>query len=338
MVRVKRSGTHSFRSIDIERHLGGVLLQAAWDTKVNLHNPDITVQLDIKDNHYYIIEEKIIAMGGYPIGFQEKVLSLISGGFDSGVSSYSLMKRGCQVDYLFFNLGGSAHELGVKQVSHYLWQNFSLPHKKARFISVPFEGLMQELLTKVNHKYRGIILKRCMLRVASRIADQHYYALVKWDSLGQVSSQTLKNMYVIDKAASTLVLRPLVASNKQDIVNISQEIWTYDFACSMPEYCGVISDKPSTWASLEDILEEEKKLSLDLEDQAYENRNMEFVSKMLLESGSEEILEVKVPQESDIIIDIREQEKVQKSPLSQKWYTPGEEIPFHEINNMFPKN
>lgn len=337
VVRIKRSGKHSFKSIDLEREIGWDLFEASENSRVNLHNPDFIVRLDIKENKLYIIKERIIAINGYPTGFQDRVVSLVSGGFDSGVSTFSMMNRWCNVDYLFFNLGGTAHELWVKHVSQYLWKTFSVSYNKARFISVPFEGIITELLEKIDHRYRGVILKRLMLKVASRIAYNNYYALIKWDSIWQVSSQTLKNMYVIDKASDTLVLRPLVWMNKQDIVDISKKIGTHDFAASMPEYCGVISDKPSTWADYDDILEAEKALDQQVIDAAFENRTIEKVSDMLLDKNSEDIEEVKTIENGEIIIDIREKLRVKKSPLSQKWFQNVQAIPFHEINYKFQK-
>ncbi|MDQ7022525.1 MAG: tRNA uracil 4-sulfurtransferase ThiI [Candidatus Gracilibacteria bacterium] len=308
VARVKRTGLHNFTSSEIERYIGGGLLKFGENCNVDLHNPEITVKVEIRDNIFHVIKKSIKGMDGYPIGFQEKVVSLISGGFDSGVATYSMMKRGCQVDYLFFNLGGSAHELGVKQVSHYLWKTFSIPHKKARFITVNFEGIIEQLLTKVNHRFRGILLKRYMLKVASMVAENNYYALIKGDSLGQVSSQTLKNMHVIDKASDCLVLRPLIADNKQDIIDVSRKIGTYHFACNMPEYCGVISDKPATGAKLEDILEEEKNIDFSVLEEAYMARKIERVAEMLEEDfeRKSEIETVYEVLKNEIIIDIRE--------------------------------
>ncbi len=355
VVRIRRTGLHAFTSTDIERHVGWWLLKYWEDCKVILKNSDVTIKLEIRDKKFHVIKEQIAWINGYPIGFQEKVVSLISGGFDSGVSTYSMMKRWCQVDYLFFNLGGSAHELWVKQVAYYLWKNYSIPHKKARFITVNFEEIMEQLLTQVNHKFRGIILKRFMLKVASKVAENNYYALIKWDSLGQVSSQTLKNMHVIDKASDTLVLRPLIADNKQEIVDISRKIWTYHFACNMPEYCGTISDKPSTWAKLEDILEEEKNIADSILDTAYENKKIEFV-KDIPENNSfnsqNEITRVSTVGENEIIIDVREDALIQKQKLNvgKQCFHSNKisrndnnhslqilEIPFFHINSRFPK-
>ncbi|MDD3645813.1 MAG: tRNA 4-thiouridine(8) synthase ThiI [Candidatus Gracilibacteria bacterium] len=346
--RVKRSGNHDFRSIDLERYVGGGLLQNAQKSRVDVKTPDITVSIEVKDENLFIVKDIFSGIGGYPIGTQDKVLSLISGGFDSGVSTFQMMKRGARVDFLFFNLGGSAHELGVKQVASYLSKNFSAGYS-AQFVTIPFEDVVAELIKNINSKYRAIILKRLFLMVADRLASEYnYYALIKGDSLGQVSSQTLKNMFIIDKASSTLVLRPLIAYNKQEIIDITQKIGTYSFACNMPEYCGVVSDKPSTGAKLEKVLKEEEKFDFTLLEKAIENKKVERVRDMLKEYNSphpnplpegegiatNEIEICYVPGENEVIIDIREEEKINKSPL----LVDGVEvlqIPFFDINHKF---
>ncbi len=336
-VRIKRSWSHNFTSIDLERYIWWGLLKYSINSKVKLKNPDITVKLEVKNNKYFIIKERIEGIWGYPIWFQEKIISLISWWFDSWVSTFSMMKRWCLVDYLFFNLWWSAHELWVKQVSYYLWKTFGVPHKKARFITVPFEETIKELLTKVNHKYRGVLLKRYMLKVASMVSKWNYYAIVKWDSLWQVSSQTLKNMHVIDKASDNLVLRPLISYNKQEIIDISKRLWTYDFACNMPEYCWVISDKPTTWAKLEKVLKEEANIEDSILISAFENRKVEFVKDMLwscMENSEDDIEIVVLPWEWEIVIDVRESEKIKKSPLVLNNVNVLD-IPFFDINHSF---
>ncbi len=336
VARVKRVWEHDFSSIDLERYVWWWLLKNSLNAKVSLKNPEITVKIEILNNIFFIIKDKIEGLWGYPIGFQDKVVSLISGGFDSGVSTFSLMKRWTKVDYLFFNLGGSAHELWVKQVSHYLWKTFSVWYWQARFITVDFEEVISELLTKVNHKFRWVLLKRFMLKVASKVAENNYYALVKGDSLGQVSSQTLKNMAVIDKASDCLVLRPLIWYNKQEIVDITKQIWTYNFACNMPEYCWVISDKPATWATLEQILDEEENILEEVLERAFETRKMVKLKDMFEENFEKtgEIEKVYFAEKNEIIIDIREEADKKKKPLKVE-NAEIIEIPFFEINSKF---
>ncbi len=333
VVRVKRSWEHNFTSIDLERYLWGGLLKFSENAKVKLKNPDLVVKVDVKDDTFYIVKNTIKWLWGYPIWFQDRVISLISGGFDSGVSTFSMMKRGCKVDFLFFNLWWKAHELWVKQISLFLWKNFSASYKNARFITVDFENVVAELMTKVNHKYRWILLKRYMLKISSML--EGYYAIIKWDSLWQVSSQTLKNMNVIDKASSNLVLRPLISYNKQEIVDISKQIWTYNFSANMPEYCWVISDKPSTWAKEEKILEQEELIDESILKEVFENRRVEKVRDMLVENLEEEIIEMtNFPEKNEIIIDIREEDISQIDPLEIQ-NVEILNIPFFEINNKF---
>ena len=140
-VRVKRRGKHDFSSIDVERYVGGGLNQHIESGRVKLTNPDVTVHLEVEDDRLLLIKGRYEGIGGFPIGTQEDVLSLISGGFDSGVSSYMLMRRGCRVHYCFFNLGGAAHEIGVRQVAHYLWNRFGSSHR-VRFVAINFEPVV----------------------------------------------------------------------------------------------------------------------------------------------------------------------------------------------------
>ena len=174
VVRIKRIWKHDFTSTELERYIWWGLLKYSNNSKVKLKWAEITVKLEVKNKKFFIIKQKTEWVWGYPIWFQDKIVSLISWWFDSWVSTYSMMKRWCEVDFLFFNLWWSAHELWVKQVSYYLWKTFSVPNKRARFISVPFEWVIKELLTKISHKYRGILLKRYMLKVASMVS--------KWNS------------------------------------------------------------------------------------------------------------------------------------------------------------
>ena len=117
-VRVKRRGKHEFTSIEVERYVGGGLNQHIETARVKLTDPDVTVNLEIENDRLLLVKGRYEGIGGFPIGTQEDVLSLISGGFDSGVSSYMLMRRGCRVHYCFFNLGGAARHILTGSASH----------------------------------------------------------------------------------------------------------------------------------------------------------------------------------------------------------------------------
>lgn len=157
-----------------------------------------------------------------------------------------MLRRGLRSHFLFFNLGGVAHEVGVRQVVHYLWDRYGASHG-AKFISVPFDGVVEEIMRSVGHRHWGVVLKRQMLKAASEIArNNNAVALVTGDAAGQVSSQTLTNLNVVDRASDEVVLRPLIAMDKETIIGIAREIGTESYARNMPEYCGVISQKPAT--------------------------------------------------------------------------------------------
>ena len=170
-VRCKRTGTHDFTSIDVEREVGGALLARTGAAGVKLKHPQVTVDLEISKQTLYVIGARHRGLGGYPIGSIDPVLSLISGGFDSPVASYLTMKRGMRTHFLFFNLGGRDHEIGVQEVALYLWQKYGC-NQRVLFISVPFEEVVAELLAKIQDRNMGVILKRMMLRVGDRLARE----------------------------------------------------------------------------------------------------------------------------------------------------------------------
>ncbi|MDR6356925.1 tRNA sulfurtransferase ThiI [Pseudomonas psychrotolerans] len=225
-VRCKRAGKHDFSSMDVERYVGGGLRERCGGAGIALKNPEVNVRLEIRDQKLFIIDQHHEGLGGYPLGALEQVLVLMSGGFDSTVAAYQMMRRGMVSHFCFFNLGGRAHELGVMEVAHYLWEKFGRS-QRVLFISVPFEEVVGQILTQCDDSHMGVILKRMMLRAASRIAEQlQIEALVTGEAVSQVSSQTLTNLAVIDKATDTLVLRPLLASHKQDIIDTAERIGT----------------------------------------------------------------------------------------------------------------
>ncbi|MCL2913293.1 tRNA 4-thiouridine(8) synthase ThiI [Shewanella corallii] len=335
-VRVKRIGQHDFKSIEVERYVGGGLNQNTEAAGVKLKAPDMTINLEIDKQKLYMVEERVQGLGGFPMASQEDVLSLISGGFDSGVSSFQFIKKGARTHYCFFNLGGAQHEIGVKQVAYHLWKTYGESHK-VKFVSVPFEPVVAEILERIDNGQMGVILKRMMMRTAARVAERMgIQALVTGESLGQVSSQTLTNLNVIDRCTELLILRPLITMDKQDIVNESRRIGTEDFAKSMPEYCGVISQRPTVKAVLSKIEEEEKKFSEDLIDRVLEDAKIidirEIAASMDTKVTETETVNAVAAQE--IVVDIRAPEEEENNPLE----IDGVEvkvIPFFKLATQF---
>jgi len=335
-VRVKRGGNHDFTSNDVERYVGGGLNQHYPSNGVKLTKPDHTVQLEIRNDKLYIIANRFAGLGGFPLPAQEDVLSLMSGGFDSGVSSYMMIKKGARTHYCFFNLGGAAHEIGVKQVSYYLWDRFSASHK-VKFITVPFEGVVGEILEKVDNSQMGVVLKRMMMRAAERVAKRmKVQALVTGEALGQVSSQTLTNLSIIDKTVDMLIMRPLVAYDKQDIIDISAKIGTKQFAEVMPEYCGVISNKPTVKAVMSKIEAEEEKFDFAVLEKALEDSVMMDIRDIATET-QETVAEVETVNgfsSDDILLDIRSPDEEDMNPLE----VDGVEVihmPFYKLATKF---
>lgn len=332
-VRVKRSGQHDFTSVDLERYIGGGLLQQAEPARVDVHKPEVYVDLEVKNTNLYIVTRTHKGLGGYPLGSQEAVLSLISGGFDSVVASYMTMRRGSKTHFLFFNLGGKAHEMGVKQVALQLWQTYG-SCARVKFISVPFEEVVGDILQNVHHAYMGVVLKRQMMRAAEKVAERMGIdALVTGESIAQVSSQTIPNLTLIDQATNKLVVRPLVTMDKQEIVDLTKALGCFDLVKMIPEYCGVISDRPTTRANPQRLLEEECCLDEEVLDRVLESTEVvsidQIIARLDYQSEMEALSKVA---DGQVLVDIRAPQEQEKKPLNM----PGCEIkvvPFFELEN-----
>ena len=330
--------SHEFNSLEAERYIGGGLNQHIASAKVQLKNPDVTVRIEIEDDKMMLVRARYEGIGGYPIGTQEDVLSLISGGFDSGVSSYMLLRRGSRVHYCFFNLGGAAHEIGVKQMAYHIWQRYGSSHK-VRFVAINFEGVVGEILENVDNGQMGVVLKRMMVRAASKIAQRFdIQAIVTGEALGQVSSQTLTNLRLIDEAADVLVLRPLITHDKEQIIAMAKHIGTDDIAKSMPEFCGVISKNPTVKAIKAKIEQEEGNFNFAVLESAVENAQYLDI-RQIAEQTEKDVVSVdavSVLGENDVIIDIRSPEEIDENPLhieNQAMIL----LPFYKLSGQFAK-
>ena len=335
-VRVRRKGKHEFRSLDVERYVGGGLNQHIESARVKLTQPDVTIRIDIEHDKMLLVKARHEGLGGYPIGTQEDVLSLISGGFDSGVSSYMLIRRGSRVHYCFFNLGGAAHEIGVKQMAYHIWSRYSTSHK-VRFVAINFENIVGEILEKVDNGQMGVVLKRMMVRAASKVAQRFdIQAIVTGEALGQVSSQTLTNLRLIDKAADSLVLRPLITHDKEQIIAMAKMIGTDDIAKSMPEFCGVISKNPTVKAIESRILEEEGHFNFDVLEEAVQQAQYLDIRE-IAQQTEQEVTSVETTSElgeNDVILDIRSPEETEESPFTLEGVTV-KVLPFYKLSSQF---
>ncbi|WP_373033189.1 tRNA uracil 4-sulfurtransferase ThiI [Sulfurovum sp.] len=333
VVRVKRSGKHPFKSTEIEQTVGGYMLAHNEAKGVDLHHPEVTIRLELINNQLNIITIKHVGLGGFPLGTQGDILSLMSGGFDSTIASYLTMKRGMKTHFIFFNLGGIAHEIGVKQVALYLWSKFGASHRVS-FTSIPFDDVVEEIFRSTHESYMGVTLKRLMLLASEKVADEMQIdALLTGESVAQVSSQTLRNLALIDQVTNKLILRPLATMNKPEIIQIANEIGTRRFAENMPEYCGVISKNPIIHGSYKRMEKEAKRFDYRVLDKAVEDAQTIYVDEIVDDVTNSAPIEVIHDLNDDkyVVIDIRaEDDCIETVCKSIK-------IPFHKLKTEFKK-
>jgi thiamine biosynthesis protein ThiI len=334
-VRCKRAGKHTFSSMDVERYVGSQLRRQCGAAGISLKEPDLLVRMEIRNQLLYVIHSQHEGLGGYPLGAIEQTLVLMSGGFDSTVAAYQMIRRGLISHFCFFNLGGRAHELGVMEVAHYLWNRYGSSHR-VLFVSVPFEEVLGEILGKVDNAHMGVVLKRMMLRAATRVADGlDIDALVTGEAISQVSSQTLPNLSVIDRATEKLVMRPLIASHKQDIINMAEHIGTAEFAKHMPEYCGVISVNPTTRAKHDRVVYEEAQIDMTVFERALERARSVTIDRVIDELSQDiQVEELSEALPGQIVLDIRHPDAQEDLPLE----LDGIEVralPFFALNSRY---
>ncbi|RXK14479.1 tRNA 4-thiouridine(8) synthase ThiI [Halarcobacter mediterraneus] len=334
VVRAKRTGEHEFKSTDMEQKIGGYMLANNPQSKgVDLRTAEVTINIELIHKQLNIITQKYKGLSGFPIGTQGDILSLMSGGFDSTIASYLTMKRGIKTHFVFFNLGGIAHEIGVKQVAYYLWNKFGSSHR-VTFTSVPFEDVVTEIFNSTGESYMGVTLKRLMLMASEKIADKMGIdALLTGESVAQVSSQTLRNLALIDQVTNKLVLRPLSTMNKPEIMEMANQIGTKRFAESMPEYCGVISKNPITHGSFARMEKEALKFNYEVLNKAVEDSitiNVDEIDADIDSIGEIEVVN-DISNNEYTIIDIRQSEDcIETSCETIK-------IPFFKLKKEFEK-
>ncbi len=232
---------------------------------VDLENPDLTVFVEIADNHAFVYFEKIQGPGGLPVGVSGRVVCLISSGIDSPLAAYRMMKRGLRVIFVHFHSYPSTSKKSIEKTIK-LVKLLNEYQFDSRLYLIPFIGIQKEIVNETLEKYRVILYRRVMIRVAEEVANMtRSKALVTGESVGQVASQTLDNIFVIDKASGMPILRPLVGHDKQEIINEAEKIGTYRISIQPHEDCCslFIPKHPETHASLDKIEEMEKFIDID---------------------------------------------------------------------------
>lgn len=239
-VRVRRRGSHDWGSMDAERLIGSLLLEDS--AGVDLDHPEVEVEVQVADGRAWLVERIWDGPDGLPLGTQGKALVLLSGGFDSAVAAWMLMRRGSPVDYLHFKLdcAQSDHALAVAEQLHSRWGHGASPLVHV----VDFQEVKEALRERVDSRLRQVVLKQLMMSSADRLAAAHrHHALVTGESIGQVSSQTLEHLAAIDGCAERSVIRPLSGMTKQEIIDRARSIGTYELSARAREVCD-LSDGP----------------------------------------------------------------------------------------------
>jgi tRNA uracil 4-sulfurtransferase len=250
-------------SMDVERAVGTYVRELTGKT-VRLTAPDVTIYIELlaKDAYYYL--EKIQGPGGMPVGVSGTVACLISGGIDSPVAAYRMMKRGCNAVFVHFSgrpLVSRASEEKVRD----LVQVLTAHQYRSTLVIVPFGEIQREIVAQAPAPYRVVLYRRLMVRIAAELASAHRcWALVTGDSLGQVASQTPENLSVIEEAAELPLLRPLIGMDKLEITEQAQRIGTFSTSIEPDQDCCslFVPPHPSTKTRLDDIRRIERSLDV----------------------------------------------------------------------------
>ncbi len=260
-VRARRVGDRAQIGVSahaVELELGAALLPFA--AGVDLEQPEVTVGIELLERETYLFAERVPSLGGLPVGVEGRAVALFSGGFDSAVAAWYLLKRGVALDYVFCNLGGETHLQGVLRVARILACRWSYGDRPA-FHVVDFSPVVAELQAKTANRFWQVLLKRQLLRAAEQIAlTGRAVAIVTGDAVGQVSSQTLQNLAVISRATLQPILRPLVGFNKEEIIAVAEKIGTFELSKVVREYCDLVARRPATSAALAAVEAEEARL------------------------------------------------------------------------------
>ncbi len=267
-VRCRRVGKHPYTSIDVCRYVGQKILEAFPDLelKVNLENPDVTFMVEIRDELAFVFTEIMRGSGGFPLGVQPKLVCLLSGGIDSPVACWLVMKRGCPIIPIYFDNSPFTSSEATERVLDVAKVLFDWAIGLPREIYVIKHGKnLAEIIRKCPREFTCILCKRMMYRIAERIADmEKAEGIVTGESIGEQASQTLRNLRVLNQAATKYpVHRPLLGFDKVEIENIARKIGTYEVSARDVGKCTAAPPKPSTKARINEVVKAEENLNIN---------------------------------------------------------------------------
>jgi thiamine biosynthesis protein ThiI len=255
--------TFPLTSPEINRQLGAAVKEKT-NSRVDLENPEFTVTVEILPRDAFFGFNKLPGPGGLPVGASGRVVALISGGFDSPVAAYRMMQRGCRLIFVHFHSTPFQDKTSQEKVRQ-LVTMLTRHQFTSRLYLVPFGEIQRQIVAAVARPLRVVLYRRMMLRIAEAIArKEKAKALITGESLGQVASQTLDNMSVIQQAARLPILRPLVGMDKQEIIDQARRIGTFEIS-SVPDQdcCQLFVPKhPATKARLSEVEADEGRLDV----------------------------------------------------------------------------
>ncbi len=248
-------------SMEISRKLGGVVLKNIDNVSVDVHNPDILVQVEVRENHSYIYLNNYTGAGGYPVGTQPKGMLMLSGGIDSPVAGYLAMKRGIQLEAVYFEAiphtsleaRNKVLELTKKLAAYTNYINLHV---------VNFTPIQEAIYKNCRSDYCITIMRRMMYRIMEKIVKSHNgYVIINGESVGQVASQTLTSMAVINSVTNVPVIRPVACFDKLEIIDIARKIDTYETSILPYEDCCTVfvPKHPAINPKLDVAIREEEK-------------------------------------------------------------------------------
>jgi len=251
-------------SMEVNRIVGAALC-SKFGVGADMLHPDRTVYIEITDNTAYVYSSKVQGAKGLPVGVSGRVVSLLSAGFDSPVASWQLMKRGANVIFVHFHSMPYTSRQSVDQTRD-LAQLLTRYQFRSKLYLVPFAEAQQEIVQHAPQSLRVILYRRMMVRIACDIArEEKAEALVTGESVGQVASQTLRNIRAIDEVASLPILRPLAGADKEETIAIARTIGTYEISQQpYDDCCSFLAPrKPETWAGMTELHSAEETYSVD---------------------------------------------------------------------------
>jgi tRNA uracil 4-sulfurtransferase len=264
-IQTKRSNkSYDLNSPEINKRIAEFIFPKLKNPKVNLTNPDFTLYIEIGEKEAFVFTEKYNGIGGLPTSSVGKLVSSLSGGIDSPVASYMMIKRGCEVVFTHIQNKNISQSAVLNKIETLVEQLTKFQLSSKLYI-IPFEKIQKQIITFVPSKYRMVVYRRFMMQIINEIAKKEKAkGIVTGDSLGQVASQTLDNLSCIQDASKLPIFSPLIGLNKVEIIALARKIETYEHSILPYDDCCsfMVAKHPETKARLRDI----KKAETNIED------------------------------------------------------------------------